>query len=105
MPREEQARYLKPDFLKRLEPLEPVHFLPELKTRGLRIQFVDEYGESKEAIRKIETAAPQSATVRHYATALELRTATADGGLFKWMSQELSPLKEAQDTATGSKQQ
>jgi pimeloyl-ACP methyl ester carboxylesterase len=104
VPREEQRSYLKPDFLKRLEPLEPVHFLPELKTRSLRIQFVDEYGESKEAVHKIEAATPHAATVRHYTTALELRNATADGGLFTWISRELIPQKETdQEAKTGSK--
>jgi hypothetical protein len=105
VPREEQGSYLKPDFLKRLEPLEPVRFLPELKTRSLRIQFVDEYGESQEAVHKIEAVAPRTAIVRHYATALELRNATADGGLFKWISRELIPQKEAdQEAKTGSKE-
>jgi hypothetical protein len=65
---------------------------------------VDEYGESKEAVHKIEAAAPHAATVRHYATALELRNATADGGLFTWISRELIPQKETnQEAKTGSK--
>src|SRR5215472_4507678 len=81
VPLEERANYVKPDFLKRLEPLEPVRFLPVLKSRSLRIQFVDEYDEPKAAVHKIESAAPVSATVRHYSTALDLRTVTKDGGL------------------------
>ena len=94
VPEEDRARYLKPNFLKLLEPLEPVRFLPELKSRRLRIQFVDEYGEPKEAVRKIELASPSAATLRHYSTALELRNVTADGGLFKWITSELMPAQE-----------
>src|SRR5262249_26338867 len=94
VPREERPTYMKPDFLKRLEPLEPVRYLPKLTSRGLRIQFVDEYGEPKEAVHKIEAAAPAAATVRHYSTALELRNATADGALFQWISRELIPSRE-----------
>ena len=99
VPREERAGYLKPDFLKRLEPLEPVRFLPELKSRNLRIQFVDEYGEPKAAVQKIESAAPAAATVRHYPTALELRTATKDGGLFTWIFRELMSQQGADQAA------
>jgi hypothetical protein len=105
VPPEERPSYLQPSFLKRLEPLEPVHFLPELKSRGLRIQFVDEYGEPKEAVRKIQLAAPSAATVRHYSTALELRSVTADGGLFNWISRELTSEQRTDPGArTGSKQ-
>ena len=104
VPAEERANYLKPDFLKRLEPLEPVHFLPELKSRNLRIQFVDEYGEPKAAVHKLEVAAPSAATVRHYPTALEFRNVTADGGLFTWIIHELAPQQGTnQETKTGSK--
>jgi len=104
VPGEERPLYQKPDFLKRLEPLEPVRFLPQLKSRTLRIQFVDAYGEPKDAVHKIEVAAPAAATVRHYATDLDLRKATADGGLFTWISHELSPRQGAsQETKPGSK--
>lgn len=104
VPPEERASYLKPDFLKRLEPLEPVRFLPELKSRRLRIQFVDEYGEPKAAVHKIEAAAPSTATVRHYPTEMAFRTVAANGGLFTWISQELGPKQETgQATTTGSK--
>ena len=106
VPAEERANYLKPDFLKRLEPLEPVHFLPELKSRNLRIQFVDEYGEPKAAVHKLEVAAPSAATVRHYPTVLEFRNVTADGGLFTWIAHELAPQQGTnQETKTGSKDQ
>jgi hypothetical protein len=99
VPPEERANYVKPDFLKRLEPLEPVRFLPTLKSRSLRIQFVDEYGEPKAAVHQIESAAPASATVRHYSTALELRTVAKDGGLFTWIFSELMPQPGAEQAA------
>ena len=109
VPREERAGYLKPDFLKRLEPLEPVRFLPQLSSRNIRIQFVDEYGEPKDAVRKIEAAAPSAVSARHYSTALELRTVTADGGLFKWMSLALLPRRQTEpdkkQASQGSKDQ
>jgi hypothetical protein len=109
VPQEERPGYLKPDFLKRLEPLEPVRFLPQLSSRNIRIQFVDEYGEPKDAVRKIEAAAPSAVSARHYSTALELRTVTADGGLFKWMSLALLPRRQTEpdkkQASQGSKDQ
>jgi len=89
IPQEERASYLQPDFLKRLEPLEPAHYLPDLKSRSVRMQFVDEYGEPQAAVHKLEAAAPPSAKVRHYRTAVEFRNVTADGGFFTWISSEL----------------
>jgi hypothetical protein len=88
---EELANYLKPDFLQRLEPLEPVRFLPELKSRSLRMQFVDEYDESKEAVRKLEAAAPSTAEVVHYPTEVAFKSATANGALFEWIAAALKP--------------
>ena len=89
IPEQLRAAYSKPDFLKRLEPLEPVRCLPDLRSRSMRIQFVDEYGESKETVRKIETAAPPKSKIIHYPTALAFRSATLDGGLFAWIATEL----------------
>ena len=106
VPPEERANYVKPDFLNRLEPLEPVRFLPELKSRSLRIQFVDEYGEPRAAVHKLEVAAPSAATVRHYPTVLEFRNVTADGGMFAWITHELAPQQGTnQEIKTGSKDQ
>lgn len=94
VPQEERADYLKADFLKRLEPLEPAHFLPELKSRSLRIQFVDENGEPKEAIEKLKAAVPSSAKVIHYHNGLQFRGAVAGGNLFVWIASELKSLKD-----------
>jgi len=94
VPNEQRSAYLQPDFLKRLRPLEPTSYLPQLKFRSLRVQFVDEYGEPKEAVRAIEAAVPSTAIVRHYSTALELRNVTADGGLFQWISVALKPRQD-----------
>jgi hypothetical protein len=95
VPQQERADYLKPDFLKALEPLEPVHFLPELKSPGLRIQFVEENGEPKEAVQKLEAAAPSSAKLIHYHDGLQFRSAVAGGNLFVWITGELKSQKDA----------
>lgn len=101
VPDKERADYLKADFLKRLEPLEPVHYLPELQSRSLRIQFVDENGEPKEAMSKLTAAAPSAAKVIQYHDGLQFRSAVAGGNLFVWIATEL---KSQKDSKTESKE-
>jgi hypothetical protein len=107
VPQQERPDYLKADFLKRLEPLEPARFLPELKSRSLRMQFVDENGEPKEAIEKLKAAAPSSAKVVHYQSGLQFRGAVAGGNLFVWIASELKSQKdtkaESQEPASPAK--
>ncbi|HTC92056.1 MAG TPA: hypothetical protein VK699_01230 [Terriglobales bacterium] len=101
VPDKERADYLKADFLKRLEPLEPVYFLPELQSRSMRIQFVDDNGEPKEASSKLSAAAPAVAKVIQYHDGLQFRSAVSGGGLFVWIANELKPQR---DSKTESKE-
>jgi hypothetical protein len=94
VPQEQRADYLKADFLKGLEPLEPVHVLGDLKPRSMRIQFVDENGEPKDAVEKLKAAAPSSAKVIQYHDGLQFRSAVAGGKLFAWIAGELKSEKE-----------
>ena len=78
MPKDERAAYLQPDFLKRLEPLEPVRYLPTLKSRAIRIQFfADDVNAPKEAADKLMAAAPATAKIGHYPNARASYTASA----------------------------
>jgi dienelactone hydrolase len=90
IPAQERPDYLKPEFLKKVEPLEPVHYLPSLKTQAVRIQFVDEKPPTKWAT-SIEKAAPAQAEIHHYSSAEELRPASANGELFQWIAGRLKP--------------
>jgi hypothetical protein len=90
VPPGERADYVKPEFLKKLEPLEPVHALPSLKDRKVRIQFVDMPPPMK-STRALEDAAPKDATVVHFEGTKQLFTASAGGRLFQWLPQQLKP--------------
>jgi acetyl esterase/lipase len=111
VPPQERGNFLAADFLKRLEPLEPVRFLPDLKSRKIRMQFVDEYGAPKEAVSKLATATPSGAVVLHYPTSMEFRDAVAGGRLFEWISSALQaksdppehPAPKAEKTTVQSK--
>ena len=94
----ERPDYLKPDFLKKVEPLEPVRYLPDLKDRRIRIQFIDNLVPDKTA-KSIEAAAPAGASVIHYATTPDFAKVASDWRLFNWVSEQVAH-PTAQPTVT-----
>jgi hypothetical protein len=83
------ADYITPEFLKKIAPLDPVKWLPELKT-PLRIQQVRESDETpikcKEAVN---AAAPKRAEVVHFAGMTDMGKRESGGRLFEWMKDKL----------------
>jgi hypothetical protein len=98
---EERPSYLKADFLSRLAPLDPVHWLPELKTPAIRLQFVADDPITPLAITdSMATAAPRTADIVRYKDTRELYQATTGGQLFDWIKQQLkSPARTATQRA------
>ena len=95
VPTDERAPYLQPDFLKRLEPLEPVHFLLALESRIIRIQFFDDDGNApKETADKLTAAAPVTAKISHYPNARASFAASGGAPLFEWIATALKPPTE-----------
>jgi len=99
----EQAEYLKPDFQKALEPLEPLRYLPQLKSQKLRIQYSDDGGVPKDAIESMLAAAPVSAQVARFPTMRRLYAESSGGRLFQWVAEKLdahpAPSKPSQPAA------
>jgi len=105
-----RADSLKPDFQKALEPLEPLHYLPQLKARKIRMQFDASVGEPKAVVDKLAAAAPATANVVRFPSSRDMYNANSNGRLFEWMAKQLDahrpPLQELQPasaTATPSK--
>jgi len=95
-PDPDHAIYAKPDFLKRVAPLDPVKWLPELKV-PIRIQQVKQYQPTPEECKeKISKAAPRQAELVPFATDSELVTREAHGALFDWMKKQIHPPAEVQ---------
>ncbi|MGA7833563.1 MAG: alpha/beta hydrolase [Terracidiphilus sp.] len=90
IPPQEKPNFTTPEFLKKLEPLEPVRYLPNLRTQSLRIHITDENPPTKWAVR-VEKAAPAGAEIRHYASLEDLRAESASGKLFQWIANRLKP--------------
>lgn len=85
----DRAEYIKPAFLKKVAPLDPVKWLPQLKI-PIRIQQIHQLAatpmECKESIR---TAAPKQAIVSRFETADDLGAREAHGELFAWIKDNL----------------
>jgi dienelactone hydrolase len=90
----EHANYAKPEFLKKVEPLDPVKWLPQLKI-PIRMQQVRDDGlvpiESKEALKN---AAPKQTQVRRFETKMDMFHAEKGGVLFSWVKDRLNELPQ-----------
>ena len=86
---QDRAKYSAPEFLKPLATLDPVAYLPDLKTRNIRIQWIDDEGDGKEVIAMMTAAAPLNTKVVRYATGRAMYEANSNGKLFTWISKEL----------------
>jgi hypothetical protein len=92
VPDNERADYIKADFLKKVAGLDPVEWLPKLKTRPIRIQEVATDPVTPEICRrKLEAAVPPSGRVVHYDGVPALQQVSASGQLFDWIKQQLRP--------------
>jgi dienelactone hydrolase len=91
IPEDERTAYLKPDFLAKVIPFDPVRWLLQLKDRPVRIQENLFNLAIPEAVRKqIETAAPRSARVVEYHDTKEYsEKVSANGKMLDWLQTEL----------------
>jgi hypothetical protein len=86
----DHANFTDADFLKRVAPLDPVKWLPTLKTKHIRIQQVMDNTAtpdvSKDAIKK---AAPKRAEVVRYHHLSQFAEVASNGKLFGWVKVQL----------------
>ena len=92
---ENRDNYTKPEFLKKVEPLEPVKYLPQLKI-PMRMQQVKDNDavpmESKEALKD---ALPKQAQLRRFDTATTMFHQERGGELFAWVADQVKHLPAA----------
>ena len=91
VPEAERASFLKPDSLERLAPLDPVTWLPSLKSLALKLDDAQfETGTPAAAKLRIEAALPSSALLVRYTSSADFNTnAIADGKLLTWIQGQL----------------
>lgn len=92
IPENERPDYLKPEFLKKVEPLEPIHWLPQLKSTRIRIvDVMDDAVTPQEAKEKLDAAAPPMATVVRYQDSGKFFQAVSGGRMFDWVKDQVRP--------------
>jgi hypothetical protein len=90
IPKEERSDYLRPDFMKRLELLDPIKRLPELRSQMVRLQdALYEKVTPSSAKKRIENALPATAYIVRYETSQALEHATSEGEFFDWVKKQV----------------
>ena len=92
IPEAERAAYLRPEFLRKVAPLDPVKYLPGLKTAKLRLEEVSAETITPTAAQdKLAAALPQIGDLKRYenerAHLLDYRA----HGLTDWMERQMRP--------------
>jgi pimeloyl-ACP methyl ester carboxylesterase len=92
IPERERPNYLKPEFLKKVAPLDPVEWLPQLKTQHVRLQQVlDDSVTPIVAQQRIKAAASGTAQIVGFRTTQQFSKALAGDKLLQWMKDQLRP--------------
>jgi dienelactone hydrolase len=97
------ADYVKPEFLKKIAPLDPVKWLPELNV-PVRIQQVRQNDATPiECKDSIKAAAPKQAEVVRFEAVSDLGRHEGQGVLFRWIKEKLQePEKPGAKVAPGA---
>jgi hypothetical protein len=99
IPKEERADLLKAEFLKQVELLEPIKWLPQLQSRTLRLQdaLYDKVTPST-AKKRIESAMPASAQIVRYKDSQALGNVASEGKFFDWVKERVRPAVAGEPT-------
>jgi len=86
IPDNERSNFVKQEWLEANAPMDPLKWLPELKTPNVRLQFVRALGITpREAQEKLEAAAPKQAKIVHYDDTAAFKASVANGGGLDWL--------------------
>ena len=93
IPDQERPTYLKSEYLSKVAGLDPVKWLPELKSQQLRLQQVmDDPATPKAAKERMAAAVlPKMAVVVAYEDNQQLYHAVSGGRIFQWVKDQLQP--------------
>jgi hypothetical protein len=101
---EEHQKFLKPEFLAKVAPFDPVNCLSKVKTQRVRVQNIRSSPEvSDKAELAIEAAAPDTTVLYQYGDSLALVRATTTNGFLGWMEKQLKAAPEEKAVADREK--
>jgi len=105
VPEGERADYLKPDFLKKVEGVDPVKWLPELTSQTARLQYIKAGVPVTPPVakEKIVSAAPDNVKVTPYQDTKEFfRLVATTGSGFDWIQDRVKTLPSAGEIKTAA---
>ena len=104
VPENERPSYTTSEFLKSVAPLDPVAYLPSMKSRKLRLQQILNQPDTPESAKeRIAASVPDSAELVKYADAKDLLKAWQISGLSGWIKQQLRPQPQSDEQTVGLK--
>jgi hypothetical protein len=93
VPEEERAAYIKPEFLKKAEMLEPIDWLPKILAKRFRLQdAIFETNTPAAAKEKLRAVVPANSTVVIYKTPEEFNDVVRSKKDLEWIQHELRSL-------------
>jgi hypothetical protein len=92
VPEEERAKYLKPEFLETVTPLDPIKWLPKVQAKSVLIEDIrGNKSMPDKSQEKLEAAAPNFALINQYGNGRAFLNAQFDPGLLIWLKSQLAP--------------
>jgi len=90
IPEVERPNYLKPEFLKKVAPLDPVEWLPRLKSQHVRLQQVlDDSVTPRVVQQRIKAAASGTAQIVAFDTTKKFSNAASGDKVLRWVKDQL----------------
>jgi hypothetical protein len=102
VPESERAAYLKPEFLKKVAPLDPVEWLPRIHAKRFRLQDASFTATTpktaKEKLRAAVPTEPGRALVVIYKTPADTKAVVSGNQALEWIRHELQALSQPEAT-------
>src|SRR4030081_2208843 len=100
VPEEERAEYVKPDFLKKAAPLEPIEWLLKIQAKKFRLQdAIFEPNTPRVAKEKLRAAVPAGGTVVIYKTSEDVNAVVRGKKYLEWIQHELRSLADTESAS------
>jgi len=106
VPEKERAAYVKPEFLQKVENLDPVKWLPQLRTQQVRLQSITKgiTVTPDVARERLEAAAPPNVKIVHYESSEEfIKNVASTGKAFDWIKAQLELPASAEKSTSVAK--
>jgi hypothetical protein len=104
IPESERPNYLKPEFLNKVAPLDPLEWLPRLQSQHVRLQQVlDDSVTPKVVQKRIRAAAPKAAQVVTFNTTKEFSRAESGDRMSQWAKSKLRQISPPATQETKSR--